>query len=74
MGDDTILKIFGLNLKVERVRLGLTQEQVAEKLDFSSVYISNVESGKHNQVSLINAYKFARFYNKTLDYLLTEKS
>ena len=53
---DNILKIFGLNLKLERVRLGLTQEQVAEKLDFSSVYISNVESGKHNQVSLINAY------------------
>lgn len=74
MGDDNILKIFGLNLKLERVRLGLTQEQVAEKLDFSSVYISNVESGKHNQVSLINAYKFARFYKKTLDYLLTEKS
>ena len=74
MGEDNILKIFGLNLKLERVRLGLTQEQVAEKLDFSSVYISNVESGKHNQVSLINAYKFARFYKKTLDYLLTEKS
>ena len=74
MGEDNILKIFGLNLKLERVRLGLTQEQVAEKLDFSSVYISNVESGKHNQVSLINAYKFARFYNKHLDYLLTEKS
>ena len=74
MGEDNILKIFGLNLKLERVRLGLTQEQVAEKPDFSSVYISNVESGKHNQVSLINAYKFSKFYKKTLDYLLTEKS
>lgn len=70
---DKLLKTFGLNIKLERIRLGLTQENVAEKLDFSSVYVSNVESGKH-KISLINAYKFAQFYNKSLDYLLTEKS
>lgn len=70
---DKLLKIFGLNIKLERIRLGLTQEEVAEKLDFSSVYVSNVESGKH-KISLINAYKFAQFYNKSLDYLLTEKT
>lgn len=69
---DKILKIFGLNIKLERIRMGLTQEEAAEKLDFSSVYISNVESGKH-KISLTNAYKFAKLYNKTLDYLLTEK-
>ena len=56
------------------MKLGLTQEKVAEALDFSSVYISNVESGKHKQVSLVNAHKFADFYGKTLDYLLSEKS
>lgn len=71
--DKLLLKTFGLNIKLERIRLGLTQEEVAEKLDFSSVYISNVESGKH-KISLINAYKFAQFYKKSLDYLLTEKS
>lgn len=70
---DKLLKTFGLNIKLERIRLGLTQENVAEKLDFSSVYVSNVESGKH-KISLINAYKFAQFYNKSLDYLLAEKS
>lgn len=71
--DKLLLEIFGLNIKLERIRLGLTQEDVAEKLDFSSVYVSNVESGKH-KISLINAYKFAQFYKKSLDYLLTEKS
>ena len=70
---DKLLKTFGLNIKLERSRLGLTQEEVAEKLDFSSVYISNVESGKH-KISLTNAYTFASFYGKTLDYLLMEKS
>lgn len=73
MDNKTLLKIFGLNLKLERIKLGLTQEQVAEKLDFSSVYVSNVEGGKH-KISLINAYKFSVFYKKSLDYLLTEKS
>lgn len=67
------LKIFGLNLKLERIRLGLTQEQVAEKLDFSTVYISNVESGKCD-LSLLNAYSFSIFYGKSIEYLLTEKS
>ncbi len=73
MDNEILLKNFGLNIKLERIKRGLTQESVAETLDFSSVYISNVESGKHN-ISLSNAYKFAKFYNKTLDYLLTEKS
>ncbi len=71
--DKLLLKTFGLNIKLERIKFGLTQEEVAEKLDFSAVYISNVESGKH-KISLINAYKFAQFYKKSLDYLLTEKS
>lgn len=73
MDDEILLKIFGLNIKLERIKLGLTQEEVAENLDFSSVYISNVESGKH-KISLTNAHKFASFYKKSLDYLLTEKS
>ena len=73
MDNEIMLKIFGLNIKLERIKRGLTQESAADILDFSSVYISNVESGKHN-ISLSNAYKFAKFYNKTLDYLLTEKS
>lgn len=74
MDDKELLVIFGLNLKYERLKHKYSQEKVAEELNFSTSYVSNVESGKHNQVSLINAYKFARFYQKSLDYLLTEKS
>lgn len=74
MDDKQLLLIFGLNLKYERIKLKLSQERVAGELNFSTAYVSNVESGKHNQVSLINAYKFAKFYGKSLDYLLTEKS
>ncbi len=73
MDNEKLLKTFGLNIKIERLKAGLSQEKVAESLNFSSVYISNVEGGKHN-VSLVNAEKFAKFYQKSLDYLLTEKA
>lgn len=72
MDNEKLLKTFGINVKFERIKRKLSQEKVAEALEFSAVYISNVESGKHN-VSLINAHKIARFYDKTLDYLLIEK-
>jgi len=72
MSDENILKTFGINIKFERLKRKLSQEKVAEALEVSAVYLSNVESGKHS-ISLINANKFAQFYGKTLDYLLTEK-
>ncbi len=72
MNDKKLLKIFGLNLKFERMKMGLTQESVAEKLNLSSVYISNVESGKCD-LSLTNASKFANFYEKDIDFLLKDK-
>ena len=72
MNDETLLKTFGMNIKFERLKRKLSQEKVAEALEVSAVYISNVESGKHS-ISLVNANKFANFYEKTLDYLLTEK-
>lgn len=73
MDKDKLLQTFGLNIKMERIKLWLTQESVAEKLDLSSVYISNVESGKH-KISLCNAYKFAKFYGESLDCLLMDRT
>ena len=74
MDDKNLLTIFGLNLKYERLKRKLSQESVAGELNFSTDYVSNVESGKHGQISLINAVKFAKFYEKSLDYRLIEKS
>ena len=71
--DNKLLKTFGINVKIERLKLGYSQEQVAENLEISSVYLSNVELGKHN-LSLSNAFKLAKYYGKTIDYLLTEKA
>lgn len=70
--DKEILRTFGLNVKFERTKRGFTQEKVAESLNFSSVYISNIEGGKCD-LSLTNAFKIANFYGKSIDYLLKEK-
>ena len=60
MNDENLLKIFGMNIKFERLKRKLSQEKVAEALEVSAVYISNVESGKHS-ISLVNANKIANF-------------
>lgn len=43
-----ILKQFGLNVKAERSRKGLTQESLAEIMDSDRTFISRIECGKAN--------------------------
>lgn len=71
MDEKKLLKLFGFNLKIERLKRKISQETVAETLDFSSVYVSNVESGKHN-ISLVNALKFCEYYNLPLESFLKD--
>lgn len=71
MNEQIILKNFGFNFKMARMKLKMTQDDVVEKTGFSKSYISNVESGKHN-ISLINALKFAKLVNKDINELIIE--
>ncbi len=41
-------KLFGLRIKHLRDRKGWTQENLAEKMDISSNYLSSMERGKEN--------------------------
>lgn len=43
-----ILKIIGLNFRVERTKKSLTQEQFAELADVHPNYIGKVERGEQN--------------------------
>lgn len=45
---DEILKQFGLNVKAERARKGLTQEAFAEKMNTDRTFISRIECGRAN--------------------------
>ncbi len=48
MDDREVLKKFGLNLKIERTKKGITQEELAEMIDVHEKYISKIETGKQN--------------------------
>lgn len=71
MDNKKLMEVFGFNIKVERIKRKLSQEELAHRLGFSCVYISNIELGKHN-ISLSNAKIFADFFTKPLDYFLKE--
>jgi len=48
MEDERLLKIFGFNIKVERMKRGWTQAQLAEKLNIHEKHVCKIETGKQN--------------------------
>ncbi len=53
-----LIKIFGLNLKRCRIRMGLSQEKFAERCGLHRTYIGSIERFQRN-VSLENVQKIA---------------
>ena len=72
MNDYNILKIFGFNLKVLRMKNGLTQFQLAEKLNVHEKHICNIETGKQN-VTLKTLEKIAKALEVEPSILLENK-
>ena len=64
-----LLKKFGKNLKIERIKKDLTQEQLAEKLNVSQNYIACIETGKQN-MSLGKILELANTLNVNIEKLL----
>ena len=48
MNKSELLKKFGKNVKIERIKRDLTQEKLAELLDKSQNYIACIECGRQN--------------------------
>ena len=61
--------IFVERLKAARIEAGLTQAQVAKKLDRPQSHISNVESGQQ-RVDVVEIKRFATIYKKDVTYFL----
>lgn len=61
MGNDTsdILKVFGLNVKIKRLKVGYTQAQLAEILNVHEKHICKIETG-HQNVTLKTLNKIAQ--------------
>ncbi len=69
MDKSTLLKKFGKNLKIERIKQDLTQEQLAEIMHVSQNYIANIECG-HANMSLGKILELANYLKIDINDLL----
>ena len=69
MDKETLLKKFGKNVKIERIKQELTQEKLAEKMNVSQNYIANIERGKEN-MSLGKVLELAKVLDVEIEELL----
>lgn len=65
-------KKIGKKISDKRTLLGITQEELAKKVDSSANYISNIETGIKSG-SLIFYIKVANELKLSLDYLFSEE-
>ncbi len=72
MDDDKLLKIFGFNVKILRMRKGLTQAEFAEELGVHEKHICKIETGKQN-VTLKTLNKISSALEVKASVLLEEK-
>jgi len=64
------VKDMGRRIYMQRKRLGLTQEQVAELADISPQVLSTAENGTRN-ISSDKLYRISKALNVSADYLLS---
>jgi len=57
-------KLVGRNVRKIRLRIGLTQEQFAERSGFSQQYISGLEKGRRNP-TIVTIYELAKALGAT---------
>lgn len=69
MNKQKLLKKFGKNVKIERIKKDLTQEQLAEIMNVSQNYVANIECGKAN-MSLGKILELAEYIGVNISCLL----
>ena len=70
MGDTEFLKAMGQRILVRRKALRMTQEELAERLGFSTQMISNLELGK-KAIRPENLAKVCEVLELSADFILT---
>jgi transcriptional regulator with XRE-family HTH domain len=66
--EKALLKKLGNKIRELRASVGLSQEELAEKVGIHRTYIGSVERGERN-VSIINMFYIARSLNSSLSEL-----
>ena len=69
MDKQTLLKKFGKNVKIARIKKDLTQEQLSEILDINQNYVACIECGRQN-MSLGKILELANTLNIDINKLL----
>lgn len=69
MNKEELLKRFGKNVKIERIKKDLTQEQLAENLDVSQNYLACIECGRQN-MSLAKVLELSKALGINIENLL----
>jgi len=58
-----------INIKIERIRKGITQQQLADKLELSRVTVSSYEQG--SRIAPVDILiKIADIFDVSIDYLV----
>ena len=69
----TVIQIVARNVRIERVRLGLSQDELAFRSGLHRTYIGGIERGERN-ITLVSLEKVALALNLNPMELLDEKA
>lgn len=70
--ENYVYEIVSKNIKKQRLLKGLTQEQLANKMSYSTQFISNIESKNHQTFSLGTLWRLALVLNIDIAELFKE--
>lgn len=70
--ENYIYELVSKNIKKQRKLKGLTQEQLAEKMHYSTQFISNIESKNHQTFSLGTIWKLSLVLDIDIKVLFEE--
>ena len=70
--EDFVYELVSKNIKRLRKEKGLTQEQFAEKLNYSTQFIANIESKNHQTFSLGTLWRMALILNVEIKEFFNE--
>ncbi len=72
--ENYVYELVSKNIKRQRKIKGLTQAQLAEKMCYSTQFISNIESKNHQTFSLGTLWKLAQVLDIDIKELFDEAS
>jgi len=70
--ENYVYELVSKNIKRIRKEKGYTQEQLAEKMSYSTQFISNIESKNHQTFSLGTLWRFVTVLNIDINELFKE--